>query len=102
MSFREGKTLGRWEVHGQQWLDFARAKREKFKRGARWAAAALAGIEIDDTQRLFIIRGETDTGEGTAAFAHELPYPSESREQAIRAMVALSLAYGLSPSDPES
>lgn len=40
--FREGKALGRWQVEGQQWLDFARERRAKLASGERWAVAVFA------------------------------------------------------------
>lgn len=44
--FREGKALGRWQVEGQQWLDYARDRRAKLASGERWAIVAFAIVLI--------------------------------------------------------
>lgn len=175
--FREGDSVARWEVEGQQWLDFKRAKRANFTKHLRgvlivvaatlcvvgvfaydepfvllifsgvisttaacllpifWAGSVrpyaagvtravievgpsavllngkllpfagfgqiLTGVEIDEEKRVLTIRGMASTSEGAVPVELELPYPSEAREQALRVMLALSIAYGLLPADDE-
>ena len=173
--FREGKALGRWQVQGQQWLDFARDRRAKLATGERWAAGVFAvvliviagicwddpeifaalgalfgltgvgvfaylrlvvrrpyapgvhradievgpriamvnghilsfagmgqtltGVEIDEQRHVLIIRGRTQTNDSDMPFEHELPFPTEAKEQVLRVMVGLGYGHGLGPVD---